>query len=206
MGRVKSRKYYSGQQAALGAVNGYIEETVTAGDPFVKPEAPVKEGNYLAGWVDGEGNFMTADVQKGQLAVGMKDNPKFLMIASKLTEADVTKAEVNGNTYKLYLKDCNRPQKDGSNALNRVTNDFITKDEVAKGVADGLGSLGNLVTINSLDVDFTGILLTAVVENNTLKSVKLSYTMTVNSLKLKALVVNVNGNGAGKMECTYTFA
>lgn len=25
----KSRKYYSGQQAALGAVNGYIEETVT---------------------------------------------------------------------------------------------------------------------------------------------------------------------------------
>ena len=91
-------------------------------------------------------------------------------------------------------------------ASRRQAYAFITKDEVAKGVADGLGSLGNLVTINSLDVDFTGILLTAVVENNTLKSVKLSYTMTVNSLKLKALVVNVNGNGAGKMECTYTFA
>ena len=36
-----------------------IEEIVTAGDPFVKPEEPTKEGNYLAGWVDGEGNFMT---------------------------------------------------------------------------------------------------------------------------------------------------
>ncbi len=36
-----------------------IEETVSAGADFVKPEAPTKEGNYLAGWVDGEGNFMT---------------------------------------------------------------------------------------------------------------------------------------------------
>ena len=36
-----------------------IEETVTAGDEFVKPENPTKEGNYLAGWVDGNGNFMT---------------------------------------------------------------------------------------------------------------------------------------------------
>lgn len=36
-----------------------IEETVTAGDPFDKPEDPSKEGHYLAGWVDGDGNFMT---------------------------------------------------------------------------------------------------------------------------------------------------
>lgn len=35
-----------------------ITETVTAGDDFVKPEDPAKEGHYLAGWVDGEGNFM----------------------------------------------------------------------------------------------------------------------------------------------------
>lgn len=36
-----------------------IEDTVSAGADFVKPEAPTMEGNYLAGWVDGEGNFMT---------------------------------------------------------------------------------------------------------------------------------------------------
>lgn len=147
------------------------------------------------------------DVKGGKLpAEGKMNNEKYLFKAFSLTEADIKVMQVKGNTYTVQLNACKTPQKDNSNALHHVTNDFITKDEVAKGVADGLGSLGNLVTINSLDVDFTGILLTAVVENNTLKSVKLSYTMTVNSLKLKALVVNVNGNGAGKMECTYTFA
>ena len=147
------------------------------------------------------------DVKGGKLpAEGRMNNEKYLFKAFSLTEADIKVMQVKGNTYTVQLNACKTPQKDNANALHHVTNDFITKDEVAKGVADGLGSLGNLVTINSLDVDFTGILLTAVVENNTLKSVKLSYTMTVNSLKLKALVVNVNGNGAGKMECTYTFA
>ena len=59
-------------------------------------------------------------------------------------------------------------------------------------------------TINGLDVDYTAILVTAVVENNALKSVKISYTMTVNSLKLKAMGIGVDGNGAGKMEVSYT--
>ena len=35
-----------------------IEKTVTAGDAFEKPETPSKEGHYLAGWTDDEGNFM----------------------------------------------------------------------------------------------------------------------------------------------------
>ena len=46
----KSRKYYSGQQAALGAVNGYIEETVT-GQKVIKvfnhEEDSVTEFGYL---------------------------------------------------------------------------------------------------------------------------------------------------------------
>ena len=62
------------------------------------------------------------------------------------------------------------------------------------------------VTINALDVDFTAILVTAVVENNALKTLTISYTMTVNSLKLKAMGIGVDGNGAGKMTVTYTCA
>jgi hypothetical protein len=144
-------------------------------------------------------------VTNGKLpAEGRMKEDKFLLKGFTLTEADIKDMVVSGNTYKLQINACKTPLKDGKNALHHVTNDFITKDEVAKGVADGLGSLGNLVTINSLDVDYTAILVTAVVENNTLKSVKLSYTMTVNSLKLKAMGMNVDGNGAGKMEASYT--
>jgi hypothetical protein len=144
-------------------------------------------------------------VTNGKLpAEGRMKEDKFLLKVFTLTEADIKDMVVSGNTYKLQINACKTPLKDCKNALHHVTNDFITKDEVAKGVADGLGSLGNLVTINELDVDYTAILVTAVVENNTLKSVKLSYTMTVNSLKLKAMGMNVDGNGAGKMEASYT--
>ena len=144
-------------------------------------------------------------VTNGKLpAEGRMKEDKFLLKGFTLTEADIKDMVVSGNTYKLQINACKTPLKDGKNALHHVTNDFITKDEVAKGVADGLGSLGNLVTINELDVDYTAILVTAVVENNTLKSVKISYTMTVNSLKLKAMGMNVDGNGAGKMEASYT--
>ncbi|MBR5247139.1 MAG: hypothetical protein IKV25_07210 [Clostridia bacterium] len=147
------------------------------------------------------------DVKGGKLpSEGKMNDEKYLLKGFSLAEADIKAMQVKGNTYMVQLNACKSPQKDGGNALNHVTNDFITKDEVSKGVADGLGSLSNLVTINSLDVDFTAILVTAVVENNALKSVKISYTMTVNSLKLKALVANIDGKGAGKMECTYTFA
>ena len=161
--------------------------------------------SVVGGFLDitGEGNFMTADVQKGQLAVGMKDNPKFLMIASKLTEADVTKAEVNGNTYKLYLKDCNRPQKDGSNALNRVTNDFITCDEVNKALADA--GAGSLVKANDIDVTFKSIVVTAEIADGKLVKYDISYTMDVVNMDLKALgMVTVTGSGAGVMKCSYT--
>lgn len=148
-----------------------------------------------------------SDVKGGQLpAEGKMKDEKFLLKAFSLTEADIKAMQVSGTTYKVQLNACKSPQKDGSNALNRVTNDFITKDEVAKGVADGLGSLGNLVTINSLDVDFTAILVTAVIENNALKQLSISYTMTVNSLSLKAMGAPIEGKGAGKMECTYTMA
>ena len=144
-------------------------------------------------------------VTNGKLpAEGKMNEAKFLFKAFALTEADIKEMKVSGNTYTLQLNACKTPQKDGKNALNHVTNDFITKDEVAKGVADGLGSLGNLVTINELDVDYTSILVTAVVENNAVKSVKISYTMTVNALKLKAMGVGITGVGSGKMECSYT--
>ncbi len=146
-----------------------------------------------------------ADVKAGKVPEETKMKDKHLLKAFALAEADIKDFRVNGDTYTVQLNAVKSPQKDNKNALNHITNDFITKDEVAQGVADGLGSLGNMVTINSLDVDFTQILVTAVIKDGALKSVKISYTMTVNSLQLKAMGINIEGKGAGKMECSYTF-
>ncbi len=146
-----------------------------------------------------------ADVKGGKVPEGTKMKDKHLLKAFALTEDDVKDFRVSGNTYTVQLNAVKSPQKDGKNALHHITNDFITKDEVAQGVAEGLGGLANLIKINSLDVDFTQILVTAVIENGNLKSVKVSYAMTVNELNLTATIATIKGKGAGKMECSYTF-
>ena len=171
---------------------------------MVDPNASV--ASVVGGFLDitGKGNFMTADVKNGQLAVGMKDNPKFLMIASKITEADVKQFKVEGNKYMFQLNACNNPQKDGKNALNHVTNDFITLTEVQEGVAGALGAAGNLLKVESCDVDFTSIVVTAVIDGGNLKSVQISYSMNVKALNLKATLIPITGKGAGDMICTYS--
>ncbi len=145
-----------------------------------------------------------AQVAGGKVPEGTKMKDKHLLKAFTLTEADILGMKVDGNTYTVQLTGVKSPQKDGKNSLHRVTDDFITLGEVAQGVKDGLGSLSNMVTINSLDVDFTSIVVTMVMENDAVKSVKISYTMTVNALNLKA-GMDITGKGAGKMECSYTF-
>lgn len=162
--------------------------------------------SIVGGFLDitGEGNKMTAEVTNGQLPEeGMKGKDKFLLIASSLTEADIKGDNwlVNGNTYKFQLNACNRPQKDGSNALSRITNDFITCDEVNQGLNDA--GAGSFVSASDIDVDYKGILVTAEIVDGKLVKYDISYTMDVKSMELKALGMGVGGSGAGKLLCSY---
>ena len=147
----------------------------------------------------------TADVKGGKLpAEGKMNNEKYLMKAFALTEGDVMQYKVDGNNYMFQLNACNNPQKDGKNALNHVTNDFITLTEVQEGVAGALGSLGSLLKVESCDVDFTSIVVKAVIDGGNLKSVQISYSMNVKALNLKATLIPITGKGAGDMICTYS--
>ncbi len=147
----------------------------------------------------------TADVKGGKLpAEGRMNNEKYLMKAFALTEGDVMQYKVDGNRYMFQLNACNNPQKDGKNALNHVTNDFITLTEVQEGVAGALGSAGNLLKVESCDVDFTSIVVTAEIDGGNLKSVQISYSMNVKALNLKATLLPITGKGAGDMICTYS--
>ncbi len=147
----------------------------------------------------------SADVKGGKLpAEGRMNNEKYLMKAFTLTEGDVMQYKVDGNNYMFQLNACNNPQKDGKNALNHVTNDFITLTEVQEGVAGALGSAGNLLKVESCDVDFTAIVVKAVIDGGNLKSVQISYSMNVKALNLKATLIPITGKGAGDMICTYS--
>ena len=147
----------------------------------------------------------TADVKGGKLPAESKmNNEKYLMKAFALTEGDVMQYKVDGNKYMFQLNACNNPQKDGKNALHHVTNDFITLTEVQEGVAGALGSAGNLLKVESCDVDFTSIVVTAEIDGGNLKSVQISYSMNVKALNLKATLLPITGKGAGDMICTYS--
>ncbi len=147
----------------------------------------------------------SADVKGGKLpAEGRMNNEKYLMKAFALTEGDVMQYKVEGNKYMFQLNNCNNPQKDGKNALHHVTNDFITLTEVQEGVAGALGSAGNLLKVESCDVDFTSIVVTAEIADGALKSVQISYAMNVKALNLKATLLPITGKGAGDMICTYS--
>ena len=199
-----TRKSWFTKELDVGNATGTLNKVIQMVDKNATLDSVV--GGFLS--ISGKESDPAWDgqVTNGKLpAEGKMNKDKFLFKGFSLTEADVKDMRVSGNTITIQLNACKTPLKDGKNALHHVTNDFITASEVSDGVAEALGSLGNLVTINSLDVDYTAILVTAVVENNTLKSVKLSYTMTVNALKLKAMGMGITGTGAGKMECSYTF-
>lgn len=142
-----------------------------------------------------------APVTKGKFPAERNLPDKYLMKAFKLTEADVASCEVSGDKYTLTLKNCTNPQKDNSNALHHVTNDFITLTEVNEGISGALGALSFLVSAESCNVDFTNIRVVAEINGGNLKNVEISYAMDVKSLDLS---IGVSGKGAGKMVCTYS--
>lgn len=183
---------------ALNTVIGMVDKSGTA-----TVESVV--GGFLD--ITGEDKAMEANVTNGQLPEeGMNGKDKFLLVASKLTEGDVKQFKIEGNKYMFQLNACNRPQKDGSNALHHVTNDFITCDEVNQGLNDA--GAGALIKATDINVTYKGILITAEIVDGKLVKYDISYTMDVTAMNLavdlKLTKVEVGGSGAGKLECSYS--
>lgn len=162
--------------------------------------------SVVGGFLDisGKDKSLTANVVNGKLPdEGMKE--KFLLVASNLTEADIkgNNFQVNGNTYSVQLNACNKPQKDGKNALNHATNDFITLDEVNQGLVDA--GAGSFIKANDVNVTYQSIVIKAEIVDGKLTKYEISYIMDVTEIQLKALgVATVKGSGAGKMDATYS--
>ena len=139
------------------------------------------------------------EVKNGQIPEGM--NAQYAFKAMQLTAADVKAAAKNGNKYQVQLNACSNPQKDNSNALSRATNDFFTHQEVV----DGITALTSAIKVEGTDVQYTSILLTAVVEGDTLKSLEISYSFAA-EMNLKVTLVKITGKGKATNKLTYTFA
>ena len=127
-------------------------------------------------------------------------NANYKLKATSLQAGDLQGLKVEGDTYTFKLADASNPQKDGGTSLNRLTDDFITQDEVAQGIKDGLGALSALVTVKSSDVVFKNIEVTVVIKEGKLESLSYKYDMVVNKLALNV----ATGVGNGYVDANYS--
>ena len=151
-------------------------------------------GGFL-GKGDKENTYTKGDDVKEKFG---KEN--YALIATSLQPGDLQGLKVEGNTYTFTLPNASNPQKDQSQALSRLTNDFITQQEVADGIKDALGALSFLLSVKSADVEFNNIQVKAVIKDGKLESLHYSYHMDVKSLALSV----ATGTGNGDIEATYS--
>ena len=139
-------------------------------------------GNFI-----GIGDLGT-DVKGGKLPEeGMSE--KHLLKAMTLTEGDVVKFANKGTTYLYQLNQCKDPKKDGTNALSKATDDFITHEEVVKGITDAVGSA---VKLETSQVTYDSILIQATIDGGKLTKLTLSYTFSA-VLNLKVATAPITG-------------
>ena len=111
---------------------------------------------------------------------------------------DLKGLKVDGDSFEFTLDNVTTPAKDGSNSLSRFTNDIITKDEVEAEIKAQV----SVVTVNSLDGEYTNIKVKGTITDG--KLVSLEYeTSTSAKLALKALGIGINGSGAIHTTASY---
>ena len=172
----------------VGNATGTLNKIIQAIDENSSLDSVV--GGFL-----GIGNN-NGEVKNGKIPEDMKAD--YALKAMSLTAADVKEASANGNKYVVKLGNFSNPQKDGKNAMNRATNDFFIHQEVV----DGIAGFTTAIKVNSTDIQYTDVTLTATVDGDNLKTLEISYGFSA-KMALKA-VVTINGQGKATNKMTYT--
>ena len=122
----------------------------------------------------------------------LKDN--YELKATALKGSDIQNLKESNGVYTFTIANATDPQKDNKTPISRFTNDFITHKEVVDGIADALGSLSNLLTVNSTKVNYTSIKVEVTVKDGKITNIAYSYTFDA-VLNLKALGAKIDGTG-----------
>ena len=144
------------------------------------------------------GDFLGIGVKKGAMPKdGLKED--YQIKATKLTEADIQNFKVENGVYSFTLANATDPKKTNATPISRYTNDFITHEEVVEGIA----GFTSAIKVNSTTVNYKNIKVTVKVEGGKITNMTYSYAFDA-VLSLKALVVNINGNGAAVTKAEFS--
>ncbi len=142
------------------------------------------------------GGFLGIGETKGTAKDGKHADYKIK--ATKLTEADLGSFTAANGVYTFTLANATNPKKTNATPISRFTNDFITHEEIVKGIGD----FTSAITVNETNVNYKNIKVTVTVADGKITEVKYSYAFDA-TLALKA-VVTINGNGAAVANNTYS--
>ena len=174
-------------------LTGAVNTIITAVDPNANLNSVV--GGFLG--IPGNGVPKTANVVGGKLPEEGMGEAKYLLAATTLKDSHVERFEVNGNTYKLYLKNSTTPTGNKATALENASNDYITVAEVNKNIA----SFTTAISVKESSVaQYTNIVVTAVIENGNLTSYQVDYDLSA-TLDLS---IGAKGAGSAQISAKYT--
>ena len=142
------------------------------------------------------------DIEKGGSAAEQIEyhGENYALQATALQAGDLKNLKVDGNTYTFEIENASSPQHDKSTAMSRVTNDFLTQDEISSEIKGFISA----ASVNSAAIEYSNIMATVVIEDGTLKEFKYSYDGNVAELNIKVAIVSVNGKGAMHVDAAYT--
>ena len=141
------------------------------------------------------GGFIGIGTKQGTMPKdkdSLKDN--YEIKATALKGSDIQNLKESNGVYTFTIANATDPQKDNKTPISRFCNDFITHKEVVDGIADALGGLANLLTVNSTKVNYKSIEVKVTVKDGKVTNIAYSYTFDA-ALNLKALGVKIDGTG-----------
>ena len=209
--------------AAAEAINAATAKAVAAGYHWTRSAQytqPVDVGNATGALnkiiqgIDSEANLDSVvggflgigdkemDIEKGGSAAEQIEyhGENYALQATSLQAGDLKNLKVDGNTYTFEVENAASPQHDKSTAMSRLTNDFLTQDEISSEIKGFISA----ASVNSAAIEYSNIKATVVIEDGTLKEFKYSYDGNVAELNIKVAIVSVNGKGAMHVDAAYT--
>ena len=179
----------------LGSATETLNNIIQAVDPNASIDSVV--GGFVG---IGENRVTVGKGQDAADAIGYHGE-NYRLKATALRAEDIQNLQVNGNTYTFKLPDVRSPKKDGATALSRLTDDILTQEEVSAEIQDQVGSA---LRVSSLDILYSDIRVTAVIEDGTLRELRYSFSADVQELGLTTSIIPITGTGAMTTSASYT--
>ncbi len=143
------------------------------------------------------GGFLGIGTKEGTLPKDeLSDNYKIK--ATKLQASDLGSFKASNGVYTFTLANATNPKKTNATPISKFTNDFITHEEVVKGISD----FTSLIKVNSTTVNYKNVKVTVTVAGGKITEMKYSYAFDA-KLTLKA-IFEINGSGAAVTNATYS--